>query len=45
MRFGKVNSNIIPSIIIVPKVFRKLIPGLWGFVLLGSGRSARGGGR
>ena len=43
MRFGRVNTSIIPSIIIIPKVFRRLLPGFWGLVLLSSGRDVRGG--
>ena len=45
MKFGRVNSKIMPNVIIVPKAFRKLIPGFWGFVLLGIRGVAWGGGR
>ena len=45
MKFGRVNSKIMPNIIIVPKALRKLIPSFWGFALLGIRGVAWGGGR
>ena len=43
VRFGRVNASIIHSIVIVPKIFRRLLPGFWGPVLLGSGGVSGGG--